>query len=214
MALPWLRLYAEFASDPKIQILAFEDQRHFVMLLCLKCSGVLDANAPSEAYRERLVAKALGLDGAAAAEAKRRLIEGGLITSDWQPTKWDSRQFSSDSSSERVRKFRELRKRNVTETLPKRRSNAIDTDTDTDTEQKRQKTVAVAPGLDLDVWNRWVAYRKESGKALKPASYPAAQRKLASFGTQQANVVEESIANGYQGLFAPKSPAKRVSQWE
>jgi hypothetical protein len=126
MSLPWLRLYTEFASDPKIQILAFEDQRHFVMLLCLKGNGVLDADAPSDSYRERLIAKALGLDPASAAEAKRRLSEGGLIGADWQPIKWEDRQMVSDNSTERVRKFREKQQRNVSETFQKRPCNGID----------------------------------------------------------------------------------------
>lgn len=140
MSLPWLRLYTEFASDPKVQILAFEDQRHYVMLLCLKGNGVLDAAAPSEGYRERLVAKALGLDPASASEAKRRLTEGGLIDPAWHPLKWDARQFQSDSSAERVRRFREKSRRNVTVTLQKRPSNAIDQTqnrSDTDKTQSR-----------------------------------------------------------------------------
>lgn len=70
--------------------------------------------------------EALGLDLAAAAEAKRRLIEGGLVWDDWKPVAWSNRQFESDSSTPRVRQFREKQKGNVSETLPKRRSNAID----------------------------------------------------------------------------------------
>lgn len=142
MNLPWFRLYTEFAADPKIQILAFEDQRHYVMLLCLKGNGTLDGQAPSEAYRERLVAKALGLDPVSAIEAKRRLVEGGLVGSDWVPLKWENRQFQSDYSSIRVRKFREKSKGNVTETFQKRHETVIDQSqiqsrSDTETEKKR-----------------------------------------------------------------------------
>lgn len=59
-------------------------------------------------------------------------------------------------------------------------------------------------GLDLGAWNRWTAYRKEIRKPLKPASVPAAQRVMAQFGADQAAVVEQSIAQGWQGLFALK----------
>lgn len=128
MNLPWLRLYTEFASDPKIQILAFEDQRHYVMLLCLKGNGTLDAKAPSDSYRSRLIAKALGLDPVNAAEAKKRLEEGGLIGDDWQPVKWDARQFQSDYSTIRVQKYREKQKGNVSVTLPKRSETVIDSE--------------------------------------------------------------------------------------
>jgi hypothetical protein len=120
MSLPWFRLYTEFCSDPKIQILAFEDQRHFVMCLCLKGSGVLDTKTSDSSYRERLIAKALGLDVESSKEAKRRLMEAGLVDKHWQPLKWDTRQFQSDYSTARVQKFREKRSGNVSETFQKR----------------------------------------------------------------------------------------------
>lgn len=140
MNLPWLRLYTEFAADPKIQILAFEDQRHYVMLLCLKGNGTLDASTPNETYRDRLVAKGLGLDPINSADAKQRLMDGGLIDERWNPIRWDSRQFQSDYSTLRVQKHREKLKGNVSETLLKRRETVIDQSqnrTDTDREQNR-----------------------------------------------------------------------------
>lgn len=199
----WLRLYAEFVADPKVQLLAFEDQRHFVCLLCLKCNGVLDSETPSPAYRDRMVAKALGLSPDAALEARRRLAECGLVDDDWQPRKWDERQFTSDSSAERTRAYRERSKvkrhRDVTVTPQNR--------TDTDTEQSREDlSAAAAPaGLDAAAWDRWTTYRKSIRKPLKQASVPAAQKQLAAYGSEQAAVVEQSIANGWQGLFALKT---------
>jgi hypothetical protein len=56
-------------------------------------------------------------------------------------------------------------------------------------------------GLDLQAWNRWVAYKREIRKPIKPASLLAAQRKLAGFGSDQAAVVEQSVAQGWTGLF-------------
>ena len=84
MSLPWFRLYAEFSGDPVIQSLAFEDQRHFVVLLCLKCSGLLDRGMPST-RRELIVVRGLGLDPVSGAEAKRRLMEVNLIDKNSQP---------------------------------------------------------------------------------------------------------------------------------
>ena len=67
-------------------------------------------------------------------------------------------------------------------------------------------------GLDLEAWNQWIDYRTQIRKPIKQVSIPAAQRELAGFGCDQAAVVEQSIANGYQGLFALKSrPAKPPS---
>jgi hypothetical protein len=59
-------------------------------------------------------------------------------------------------------------------------------------------------GLDLQAWNRWEAYKRAIRKPIKPASLLAAQRKLAGFGSDQAAVVEHSVANGYTGLWEPR----------
>lgn len=85
-------------------------------------------------------------------------------------------------------------------------------------EEKKKKKGAVAPepdpsDLDQVAWSRWEAYRKETKKPLKLASIAAAKRELAKFGTEQASVIEHSIANGYQGLFAPKK-GKAQRRWE
>jgi hypothetical protein len=99
-------MYHEFAGDPNVQCLAFEDQRHFVMVLCFKASGFLDRDMPSEDFRHRAVARALGLDATQAGEVRRRLLEVGLIDADWHPLAWERRQFKSDNSYERVKKYR------------------------------------------------------------------------------------------------------------
>lgn len=64
--------------------------------------------------------------------------------------------------------------------------------------------VSAIPGLDVESWRRWEQYRREIRKPIKPASLLAAQRQLAGYGEFQSQVVEQSIANGYQGLFELK----------
>lgn len=56
-------------------------------------------------------------------------------------------------------------------------------------------------GLDVEAWDRWVAYRKAIRKPIKPVSEHAMQVKLARFGKDQAEVVGQSISNQWQGLF-------------
>lgn len=63
------------------------------------------------------------------------------------------------------------------------------------------------PGLDGPVFDRWLAYRSEIGKPYKPSSIEAAAEELAKHGADQAAVVQQSIANGWQGLFALKPKA-------
>lgn len=80
-----------------------------------------------------------------------------------------------------------------------------------DSDTNKDKEAAAAPpvdGLDLEAWNRWESYRREIRKPIKPASVLAAQRKLAGFGTSQHATVENSIAEGYTGLFPPKDVQK------
>jgi hypothetical protein len=91
------------------------------------------------------------------------------------------------------------------------------TETETETGNRNRKAPEGAPdvfpeGLDVRSWDRWVSYRKEIGKALKPASIHSAQQALAKHGDHQAAVVEQSIANGWQGLFALKAAGGTVNK--
>lgn len=125
-------MYTEYATDPIVQMLAFEDQRHFVMALCMKGSGLLDRAYPTDEFRQRVIAAALGLDPTACAEAARRLKEAGLIDDRWQPIKWEKRQFSSDhNAAERKRKQRE-RDSHTDVTADGCDSHAPDTDTESE----------------------------------------------------------------------------------
>jgi len=56
-------------------------------------------------------------------------------------------------------------------------------------------------GLDVEAWNRWVAYRKAIKKPLKDVSMQAAAMKLARYGKDQSEVVDQSISQQWQGLF-------------
>lgn len=123
MSQQWFRMYSEFATDPKVQMLSESDQRRYIMLLCLRCSnGDVTLHDNEVAFQLRVTDESW-------AETKRTLIGKKLIDENNNPTAWDKRQFISDSSAERVSRHREKKKRacNVTVTPP-------DTDTDTDTE--------------------------------------------------------------------------------
>lgn len=84
------------------------------------------------------------------------------------------------------------------------------TKTKTKTTKKRARAtsgmgITYPIGLDAPAWQRWLDYRKASGKALKPASLQAAVDELAKFGADQSAVVQQSIAHGWQGLFPLKT---------
>lgn len=58
--------------------------------------------------------------------------------------------------------------------------------------------------LDVDAWERYKAFRKAIKKPIREVSEHAAKLKLQRFGADQAAVVDQSIANGWQGLFELK----------
>jgi hypothetical protein len=132
MANQWFRLYSEFVSDPKVQMLSEKDQRRYIMILCLRCSnGDVTLHDDSVTFMLRISNEEWSV-------TKAILMEKNLIDNDNKPTAWDKRQFVSDSSAERVARHREKTKKmcNVTVTPP---------DSDTDTEKNLCKLPACSP---------------------------------------------------------------------
>jgi hypothetical protein len=154
---PWFRLYSEAVDDEKLRLLAFEDRWHFIALLCCKNTGILDTE-PN--LMRRKVAVKLGLDLRELGEVSRRLAEVGLIDYDsLQPLHWDERQFKSDTSTKRVKEYRERKQGTVLkdETKVKHECNVSETflkrpkNTDTDTESdKPSKTDVLLVASDAD----------------------------------------------------------------
>jgi uncharacterized protein YdaU (DUF1376 family) len=56
----------------------------------------------------------------------------------------------------------------------------------------------------FNVWEQWKAYRKESRKPLSERSQKMQLEAIKAMGEQKAiQAIKHSIANGYQGIFAP-----------
>ena len=144
--LPWFRMYADFLNDPKLISLAFEDQRHFIGVLALKCDGAIDDVADGDLL-DRIVAQRLWIDHAVIRDVKRRLIAAGLIDASWQPLAWEKRQMRSDvdaTGAERQRRYREAKKRNA---LRDGAVTRLEEDTDTDKEDSYE---SLSPGFPDD----------------------------------------------------------------
>ncbi len=109
MANAWFRMYSEFATDPKVQMMNEAMQRRFIMLLCLQCGNVLATLHATE--RETAVAFSLRISEEDCAETKALFLRKGLIDEDWSIANWDKRQYSSDSSTERSRRHREKKEK-------------------------------------------------------------------------------------------------------
>lgn len=163
MANQWFRMYSEFATDAKVQMLSEAMQRRYLMLMCLRCSNALVTLHDEE------IAFQLRISDEELAETKALFIKKGFIDSAWNLLNWEKRQFASDSSKERVAKHRALQKKkqeqagNDDVTLHETKANGLDTDTDTDTEQSNSAPSAKSPrGTSLpkdwtlpDDWKTW-----------------------------------------------------------
>ena len=125
----WLRLYTDILNNRKAQQLSGEEFKAWINLLALaKEHGGLIPPLEDVAFRLRTTEE----------EATRLvevLVKRGLLDTDGAntaPHNWHIRQFESDNSTERVKRFR-----NVTETLPE-----SEADTETEPEQSRAETEA------------------------------------------------------------------------
>jgi len=130
----WFRLYGEFATDPKVQMLSEAMQRRLVMLFCLECSNGIETFHVTE--RETSIAFALRVTEEVLAETKEVFVRKGFINDDWTLCNWSKRQYVSDSSTARVKAYRDKKKLEAqqSETLQKRSGNAPEQNR-TDTEQ-------------------------------------------------------------------------------
>ncbi len=196
MANPWFRLYSEFAHDPKIQMLSEAMQRRYVMLMCLRCSEVL------ETLHETEIAFQLRLSTSELDETKDLFISKNFIDKHWNLLNWDKRQFVSDSSTMRVAKHRNKKKQlsNADETLQKRPSNA----TDTDTEQIQKRTTSVAPpeGVSDSVWQEFKSLRKAKKAPITQRAIDAINSEAKKAGWTLEKALEECVVRGWQAFKA------------
>ena len=187
----WFRMYCEFATDPKVQMLSEINQRRLVMLFCFKCNNYVTLHDNEIAFQLRITEKEWQ-------ETKLIFVEKGFIDKNNEVLNWEKRQYLSDSSAERVRKHREKKKQlcNVTVTPP-------DTDTDTDTDNKLPDCIPV---------HEWGLYKKHRGKKFKEDAQNLAINKLVKWHSQGHDVreiLETSVMNGWAGIFLPKHENKK-----
>ncbi len=157
----WFRFYDDAINDPKILKLSDKQHRVWVGLLCIasKNNGQLpsldDLSLMIRMKPEKLF------------EVIESLIISGLIDQNemiLSPHNWDKRQYKSDSSTERVKRFR-----NVTSTVSE---TGPETEQIQTTEKKVIRTVAKAtrPAFGDDFEEFWKVYPKRHGANPKHAA--------------------------------------------
>jgi hypothetical protein len=152
----WFRLDDDVINDPKILLLPEQMRWIWVAFLCVasKNSGQLPGI--------KIIALSLRVKETKAAEYLTRLCIAGLIDkteTGFAPHNWAKRQFKSDVSTDRVKRFRK-QERNVSETPPH-----THTHTHTETQTKKDP-----PAAAVDDWPEnygdlfWEAYPRKEEK--------------------------------------------------
>jgi hypothetical protein len=147
-------MYERVLDDPKVQMLTAEDFRSWVNLLCLASRN--GGQLPSV----REIAFALRIDANDVSTLLERLLSatlidrrsGGVDGAHYAPHNWSELQYKSDTSTDRVKRFRE-RSRNEKETGP-------ETETETENTTSGAKAPSVGRG-DLAFEGKVIRLNKE-----------------------------------------------------
>lgn len=174
MANPWFRLYHEFATDPKLQMMSEADQRRYVMVLCLKCCN------DDVTLHDKEVAFQLRISEDEWLITKKLFLDKDLICQDNKPIAWNKRQFLSDSSTERVAKHREKKKAGV-----KQKGNVTVTPPDSDSDSDNKNNISFS-----DFWNR---YPRKTNKVKAEVTWKRLSKK-------DAALAYADIENRYDGI--------------
>lgn len=67
-----------------------------------------------------------------------------------------------------------------------------------------KNSIELPDWLDKEAWNEWIQYKKEKRKVLTPQMIKLQFKKLEADKEHQREIIEQSIANGWTGLFEYK----------
>lgn len=130
----WFRLYAEFAFDPKIQVLTEALQRRYVMMLCLQCNGMFEGRPHDE------VALSMRISLEEWEHTRSEFLKRGLLTEEGVINGWEKRQFISDlkdpTASQRQRSYRDRQRDTRNGTVTSRPPDQTRTRADTEPDQR------------------------------------------------------------------------------
>jgi hypothetical protein len=155
-AMPWFRFYTEALEDRKVQSLPGDLFKSWVNVLCVarRNSGVLPSVEDT--------AFALRITTDACSKLLKELEDRVLLDRNGDrlsPHNFAARQFESDVSTARVKRFRE-RSRNVSETA---NETAPETDTETDTESEQRESERAR--AEISIPEDWRPSAATTGKA-------------------------------------------------
>jgi len=217
---PWFRLYSEIVDNYKIRCLSFEDRWHYVAIMACKNQGIMKGSGE---LLERALSVKLGLSFTELDDLKSRLLAVNLIDKNFTPISWDDRQFRSDSSKERVAKYREKQRvsKGVTANVSYNPVTVTgqDTDTDKDTDAYKEKenvkqvyTRLKAIGVDKPLWDEFLKTRKRLKATNTPRALATLATKAEQFyasGEDIKELFEEANSNGWKSIYERKNRQQR-----
>ncbi len=90
----WFRMYAEFADDPKVQMMSEAMQRRLAMLFCDHCKEERLTDT-QRAFKWRISMQDL-------AETKALFLENWFIDEDWMLANWYKRQYLASTGADGI----------------------------------------------------------------------------------------------------------------
>ena len=219
----WFRMHVDFLTDPKIITLAFEDQRHFIGVLALKCDQTLDQVHDPELL-DRVVAQRLWIDHSVIREVKRRLIAAGLIHENWQPVAWDRRQFKSDQDKTAAERQRRHRQKvaavtpDVTDvsrvTSRIARNGAVtqpETETDTELCSTQPRGKFQPDGVPNQLWSDFVAVRKAKRAPITAAAMQRLEREATKANLSLPAAIQMCAERGWSSIDSSWDAVRQVA---
>ncbi len=221
MSARWFRFYDEVVDDPKVQTLSPELFKAWVNLLCIasKNDGIFPAISK--------IAFHLRCDETVVERTLERLSNEGLIDRrnggvngyHYAPHGWDKRQYKSDSSNERVKRYRQRQRETAPETDTESEDNTdvlSGNGVEKPEKPNRKKSepfnedrFELPSDIPSEAWASYVASRRALKKPIKTmdgANGIITQlRKFAEDGHPPGAVLMQSVAFEYQGVFPLKT---------
>ena len=191
----WFKFYGgEYLSDPKIGTLSPQERSCWVTLLCLasisSVGGIIEyltievllqkSGINLDPYHPEEWEKCLGILKKLERMKMIKTNTDGVI----EVIHWETRQESSLTGYERVKRHRE------------KSSSSLNA---------RGNSIELPEWLDKKVWAKWLEYKKEKKEKMTPSTIESQLKRLEKFGIENhVAVIEQSIANGWRGVFELK----------
>ena len=209
--LRWFRCHVDIVDDEKLGLLAFEDRWHYVAILACKAKGLIDQD---DEFMRRKVQRKLGLTADEFEKAIDRLARVKLIDKrTLEPLGWSKRQYESDNSSERTRRYRERLKNggdgvkrhsDVTVTPP-------ETETDTELCSTQPKGKFQPEGVPNQLWADFVAVRKAKRAPITAASMQRLEREAAKANLSLQAAIQMCAERGWSSIDSSWEAVRQVA---